>query len=99
MLSKAGDRLTLMGAPYELSEMLGMELRAYFPKKITADRATEDGRHIFEIKRSGYGGASRPLFAFLLPDVEGISGTRVERGVICSRMGDVEGRFGSWSIR
>ena len=68
MLSKAGDRLTLMGAPYELSEMLGMELRAYFPKKITADRATEDGRHIFEIKRSGYGGASRPLFAFLLPD-------------------------------
>ncbi|KAI1797915.1 hypothetical protein LXA43DRAFT_274409 [Ganoderma leucocontextum] len=55
MLSKAGDRLTLMEASYELSEMLGMELRATFPKKITADRATEDGRHIFEIKRSSYG--------------------------------------------
>ncbi|PIL31927.1 hypothetical protein GSI_06631 [Ganoderma sinense ZZ0214-1] len=55
MLSKAGDRLTLMDASYELSEMLGMELRATFPKKITADRATEDGRHVFEIKRSSYG--------------------------------------------
>ncbi|KAM5536215.1 hypothetical protein V8D89_010114 [Ganoderma adspersum] len=55
MLSKAGDRLTLMDAPYELSEGLGVELRSTFPKKITADRATEDGQHVFEIKRSSYG--------------------------------------------
>ncbi|TBU35285.1 hypothetical protein BD309DRAFT_902626 [Dichomitus squalens] len=55
MLSRAGDRLTLLEAPYSLSEQLGMELRATFPKKITADRATEDGRHVFEVKRSGYG--------------------------------------------
>lgn len=65
MLSKAGDRLTLMDAPYELSEGLGVELRSTFPKKITADRATEDGQHVFEIKRSSYGGASG--FVVLFP--------------------------------
>ena len=57
MLSRAGDRLTFLDAPYELSQQLGIELRGTFPKKITADRATEDGRHVFEVKKSNYGGA------------------------------------------
>ena len=49
--------MTFLDAPYELSQQLGIELRGTFPKKITADRATEDGRHVFEVKKSNYGGA------------------------------------------
>ncbi|KAI0639437.1 hypothetical protein C8Q77DRAFT_1213997 [Trametes polyzona] len=55
MLSKRGDRLTVLDGPPELTQQLGIELRAAFPRKITTDRATEDGLHIFDIKKGGYG--------------------------------------------
>ncbi|KAI0651888.1 hypothetical protein C8Q79DRAFT_1005141 [Trametes meyenii] len=55
MLSKRGDRLTVLDGPPEMTQQLGIELRATFPRKITTDRATEDGLHIFEIKRGEYG--------------------------------------------
>lgn len=55
MFSKRGDRLTILDAPAELTQQLGMELRATFPRKITTDRATEDGLHVFEVRKGGYG--------------------------------------------
>ncbi|EIW64641.1 uncharacterized protein TRAVEDRAFT_139680 [Trametes versicolor FP-101664 SS1] len=55
MFNKRGDRLTILDAPAELTQQLGMELRATFPRKITTDRATEDGLHVFEVRKGGYG--------------------------------------------
>ncbi|KAI8995661.1 hypothetical protein BD414DRAFT_480184 [Trametes punicea] len=55
MLSKRGDRLTILDAPIELTQQLGIELRRVFPRRITTDRATEDGLHIFEVKKGSYG--------------------------------------------
>ncbi len=59
MLSKSGDRLTFLDGPADLTIALGTALREYFPRRITTDRATEDGLHIFEIKRGPTGGMSR----------------------------------------
>ncbi|TFK93463.1 hypothetical protein K466DRAFT_616493 [Polyporus arcularius HHB13444] len=58
MLSKSGDRLTFLDGPADLTIALGTALREYFPRRITTDRATEDGLHIFEIKRGPTGGMS-----------------------------------------
>ena len=55
MLSKRGDRLTIIDGPPELTQQLGIELRRNFPRRITTDRATEDGLHIFEVKKGSYG--------------------------------------------
>ncbi|KAI0825101.1 hypothetical protein BC628DRAFT_1321021 [Trametes gibbosa] len=55
MFSKRGDRLTILDGPPEVTQQLGMDLRSTFPRKITTDRATEDGLHIFEVKKGGYG--------------------------------------------
>ncbi|KAI0335236.1 hypothetical protein GY45DRAFT_1240736 [Cubamyces sp. BRFM 1775] len=55
MLSKRGDRLTIIDGPLELTQQLGIELRRNFPRRITTDRATEDGLHIFEVKKGSYG--------------------------------------------
>ncbi|KAI0778221.1 hypothetical protein BD413DRAFT_601021 [Trametes elegans] len=69
MFSKAGDRLTVLDGPPELTQQLGMELRATFPRKITTDRASEDGLHIFEVKKGSYGAPAVDkslLIAFVL---------------------------------
>lgn len=58
-LSKSGDRLTILDAPPQLTEQLGIALRANFPRKITTDRATDDGLHVFEVRKGSYGGALR----------------------------------------
>ena len=60
MISKSGDRLTFLDGPPDLTIALGTALREYFPRKITTDRATEDGVHIFEIKRGTTGGTYIP---------------------------------------
>lgn len=65
MFNKRGDRLTILDAPAELTQQLGMELRATFPRKITTDRATEDGLHVFEVRKGGYG-CKRTLLPFSL---------------------------------
>ena len=56
MISKSGDRLSVLDGPPDLTQELGMNLRASFPRRITTDRATEDGLHIFEVKKGSYGG-------------------------------------------
>ena len=60
MISKSGDRLTILDCIPELTEQLSVGLRSTFPRQVSADRATEDGLHIFEVKR-GYGGAPHGL--------------------------------------
>ncbi|KAI0735135.1 hypothetical protein C8Q76DRAFT_272072 [Earliella scabrosa] len=55
MLSKSGDRLTILDGPPDLTQELGIGLRANFPRKITTDRATEDGLHIYEVRKGTYG--------------------------------------------
>ncbi|KAI0724586.1 hypothetical protein C8T65DRAFT_627009 [Cerioporus squamosus] len=55
MLSKSGDRLTFLDGPPDLTVALGTALREYFPRRITTDRVSEDGLHIFEIKRGATG--------------------------------------------
>ncbi|KAI0363906.1 hypothetical protein BV20DRAFT_1125960 [Pilatotrama ljubarskyi] len=69
MFSKRGDRLTILDGPPELTQQLGIDLRATFPRKITTDRATEDGLHIFEVKKGSYGSPAVDksiLIAFVL---------------------------------
>ncbi|KAH9944354.1 uncharacterized protein BXZ73DRAFT_96840 [Epithele typhae] len=34
---------------------MGSELRAYFPRRVSVDRMTDVGSHIFEVKRGSYG--------------------------------------------
>ncbi|RPD82520.1 hypothetical protein L226DRAFT_528678 [Lentinus tigrinus ALCF2SS1-7] len=55
MISKSGGRLTFLDGPPDLTTALGTALREFFPRKVTTDRATEDGLHIFEIKRGTTG--------------------------------------------
>ena len=61
MISKSGDRLSVLNGPLDLTQELGIGLRAAFPRRITTDRATEDGLHIFEVKKATYGGACAAL--------------------------------------
>lgn len=65
MITKSGDRLTILDGPPQLTQELGIGLRANFPRKITTDRATEDGLHVYEVRRGGHGGTlPRALLSF-----------------------------------
>ncbi|OSD03404.1 hypothetical protein PYCCODRAFT_1424540 [Trametes coccinea BRFM310] len=68
-LSKKGDRLTISEAPEELMDQLSAELRRTFPRRFTADRATENNTRIFEVKKGNYGTPAldkNTLIAFIL---------------------------------
>ncbi|CDO71593.1 hypothetical protein BN946_scf184911.g63 [Trametes cinnabarina] len=68
-LSKRGDRMTIAEAPEELMEQLSAELRRTFPRRFTADRATENNIRIFEVKKGSYGTPAidkNVLIAFIL---------------------------------
>ncbi|OBZ79188.1 hypothetical protein A0H81_01099 [Grifola frondosa] len=62
--SHSGGKLSILDAPAELTQELGIGLRQAFPRKIATDRATEDGLHVFELKK-GYGGPQVPKSLFM----------------------------------
>ncbi|KAI9063099.1 hypothetical protein FKP32DRAFT_1572880 [Trametes sanguinea] len=68
-LSKRGDRLTISEAPEELMDQLSAELRRTFPRRFTADRATENNTRVFQVKKGNYGAPAldkNTLISFIL---------------------------------
>jgi len=59
--SSSGDRLSLINAPPLVVGSLGANLRAALPRKVAADRVSEDDVLVIELKKSGYGGEDHPL--------------------------------------
>ncbi|EMD42093.1 hypothetical protein CERSUDRAFT_90692 [Gelatoporia subvermispora B] len=56
--SKSGHKLSILDAPIEVTQDLGASLRKAFPRRITSDRANEEGVHVIEVKRGGGYGTS-----------------------------------------
>lgn len=51
-LSQSGGKLSILDAPSHVTESLNHSLRSAFPRQIIADRATEEGVCVIELRKS-----------------------------------------------
>ncbi|OCH96114.1 hypothetical protein OBBRIDRAFT_787563 [Obba rivulosa] len=51
--NKSGYKLSILDAPIEVTQDLGASLRKAFPRRITTDRAMEEGVYVIEVKKGG----------------------------------------------
>ncbi|KAL6309942.1 hypothetical protein BKA93DRAFT_722088 [Sparassis latifolia] len=56
--SRSSEKVTLIDVPHELAQQLAAGLRSMYPRRISSYGATEDGIHIIEVKKAGFGSKS-----------------------------------------
>jgi len=101
--SRSGHRMTLVKPPRSIGEQIGPKLRASWPFKIAADRASEDEIYTVELKRNSLGAPEfdKNVFAAHALQVINSMGYKLDATVPLARSGILGfgGRKEVWVFR
>ncbi|EKM61066.1 uncharacterized protein PHACADRAFT_247419 [Phanerochaete carnosa HHB-10118-sp] len=100
-VSQSGSKYSFLDAPPRIAESLSEAIRALWPHKVSADRRTEGGVFIFEVKKNAGGEVDRSLLAAYVLDYFNSIGFKLDGSIPMGKAGPLG--FGSkkelWILR